>query len=73
MKHDGTFDLKVWADTDFAGTFGQEPSGNAKAVKSRCGCIISFGGAPLVWKSQPISEICLSAAHAECVRLSNSM
>ena len=34
LKHDGTFDLKAWADADFAGTFGQEPSGNAKSVKS---------------------------------------
>ena len=72
MKHDDTFDLKVWADSDFAGTHGQEPSGDAKAVKSRHGCAITFGGAPLVWKSQLISEICLSTAHAECVGLSNS-
>ena len=34
MKHDGAFDLKVWADADFARTFGQEPSGNAESVKS---------------------------------------
>ena len=37
VKHNETCDLKVWADADFAGTFGQEPSGSAKAVKSRCG------------------------------------
>ena len=73
MKHDGTFDLKVWADADFAGTHGQEPSGNAKAVKSRHGCVVTFGGAPSVWKSQLISEICLSTTHAECVGLSNSV
>ena len=34
VRHDGTFDLKVWADADFAGTFGQEPSGSTKAIKS---------------------------------------
>ena len=73
MKHDDAFDLKVWADSDFAGTCGQEPSGDAKAVKSRHGCVITFGGAPLVWKSQLISEICLSTTHAECVGLSNSV
>ena len=72
MKHDGTFDLKVWADLDFAGTCGQEPSGDAKAVKLQHGCAITFGGAPSVWKSQLISEICLSTTHAECVGLSNS-
>ena len=48
-KHNRTFDLKVWADADFAGTFGQEPSGGAKAVKPRCGHVITFGGVPLVW------------------------
>ena len=73
MKHNGTFDLKVWADADFAGTCGQKPSGNAKAAKSRCGHVVTFGGAPLVWKSQLISETCLSATHAECVGLSNSV
>ena len=73
MKHNGAFDLKVWADSDFAGTCRQEPSGHTKAVKSRCRCAITFGGAPLVWKSQLISKICLSATHAECVGLSNSV
>ena len=34
MKHDRTFNLKVWADSNFAGTSGQEPSGSAKSVKS---------------------------------------
>ena len=73
MKHDDAFDLKAWADSDFAGTHGQEPNGDAKAVKSRCGCAITFGGAPSVWKSQLISKICLSTTHAECVGLSNSV
>ena len=41
-------------------------------MRSRCGCIITFGGAPVVWKSQLIKEICLSATHAECVGLSNA-
>ena len=73
MKHDDAFDLKAWADSDFVGTHGQEPSGDAKAVKLRCGCAITFGGAPLVWKSQLISKICLSTTHAEHVGLSNSV
>ena len=73
MKHDGAFDLKVWADADFARTCGQEPSSGAKAVKSQCKCAITFGGAPLVWSSQLISEICLSTTHAEHVGLSNSV
>ena len=72
-KHDGTFDLKVWEDANFAGTSGQEPSESMKAVKSRCRCVITFGGVPLVWRSQLISKICLSTAHAECAGLSNSL
>ena len=40
VKCDGTFDLKAccWADADFAGTSGQEPSGNAEAAELRCRC-----------------------------------
>ena len=73
MKHDGAFDLKVWADADFSGTCRQQPSGSVKAVKSQHGCVIAFGEAPLVWKLELISKICLSATHAECIGLSNSV
>ena len=73
MKHDGAFDLKAWADADFAGTHGQEPSGGAKAVKSKHRHEITFGGAPLIWKSQLISKIRSSTTRAECVGLSNSV
>ena len=74
IKHDGTFDPKAWADADFARMFGQEPSGDAKAAKSRFGCVTAFGGVPsLVWKSQLISEICLSTPHAKHAELSNSL
>ena len=72
MKCDGAFDLKVPADADFARTHRQEPSGGAKAVKSQCGCTITSRGAPSVWKSQLISEICLSTTDAEHIGLSNS-
>ena len=40
---------------------------------SRYGYVITFGGIPLVWKSQLISEICLSTLHAEYVGLSNCL
>ena len=73
MKQNGAFDSKVWVDADFARTCGQKPSGSAKAVKLRHRCVITFGGAPLVWKSQLISEICFSTTHAECIGLSNSV
>ena len=37
------------------------------------GYVISFAGFPLIWKSQLISEICLSTLHAECVALSSAI
>ena len=73
MKHDGTFDLKVWAGADFAGTFGQEPSGSKEAVKSRCRRVVTFGGVPPVWKSQLILKICLITTHAGHAGPSNSL
>ena len=73
MKHNRMFDLKVWEDADFGGTFVEEPSASAKAVKSRHGHVITSGGVPLVWKSQLISKICLSMTNAECAGSSNSL
>ena len=73
VKPNGTFDLKCWVDADFAGLFRQEPDKSPRPVKSRYRCIITFGGVPLVWKSQLISEICLSTLHAEYVGLTNAL
>ena len=73
FKPDGTYQLKCWVDADFAGLFGREPSENPTAAKSRYGHVITFGGIPLVWKSQLISEVCLSTLHAEYVGLSNCL
>lgn len=73
VKPDGTFDLKCWVNADFAGLYGREAYLNPKSVKYRYGCIITFGGVPVVWKSQLISEICSSTTHAEYVGLSNAL
>ena len=73
FKPDGTYNLKTWVDADFAGLYGREPSENKTAARSRYGYIITFGGVPLVWKSQLISEICLSTLHAEYVGLANAL
>ena len=71
FKPDGTFDLKLWVDADFAGTYGSEPSASKKSVKSRYGCVVTFGGVLLWWKSKLIDGVCLSTTHAEYVGLSN--
>ena len=72
VKPDGTCDLVCWVDTDFSGLFKRELESNPNSAKSRHGCIITFGGVPLIWKSQLISEICLSTLHAKYVGLSNA-
>uniref|UniRef100_A0A7S4AV79 Reverse transcriptase Ty1/copia-type domain-containing protein n=2 Tax=Pseudo-nitzschia australis TaxID=44445 RepID=A0A7S4AV79_9STRA len=73
FKPDSTYNLRCWVDADFAGLFGSEPSENPDSARSRYGYIITFGGVPLIWKSQLISEICLSTLHAEYVGLTNAL
>merc|ERR1739836_320304 len=73
VKPDGTYNLFCWTDADLAGMFKQELEWDQNSVKSRYAHIITFGGVPLIWKSQLISEICLSTTHAEYVGLSNSL
>ena len=68
-----SYDLTCWADADFAGLFGGEPPSSRDSVKSRYGCVIEFGGVPLVWKSQLMSETCTSTCHVEYVGLSNAL
>ena len=73
IRLNGQYNLQCWVDADFAGLFGREKDVDPKSVKSRYGYVITFGGVPLVWKSQLISEICMSTTHAEYVGLTNAM
>ena len=73
VKPDGTYDLVCWVDTDFSGLYKRELESDPNSAKSRYGYIITFGGVPLIWKSQLISEICLSTLHAEYVGLANAL
>ena len=43
IKPDGTFNLKCWVDADFAGLHKREPSEDPNSVRSRHGCVITFG------------------------------
>ena len=70
---DDTFNLKCWVDADFAGLYSREPSQNPNAARSRYGYVITFGGVPLIWKSQLIKEICLSTLHAQYVGMANAL
>ena len=69
VKPDGSFNLRCWVDADFSGLHNREPESDSASAKSRYGYNITFAGVPLVWKSQLISEICLSTLHAEYVGL----
>ena len=60
-------------DADFSGLHGRELESDPLSAKSRYGYIVTFAGVPLVWKSQLISEICLSTLHAEYVGLSHAV
>jgi hypothetical protein len=73
VKPNGTYDLETWVDADFAGLHGREPPDDRNNVRSRMGYIITFGGIPLIWRSQLISEICNSTLHAEYVALANAL
>ena len=73
VKPNGTYELETWVDADFAGLHGREHPDDKNSVKSRLGYIITFGGIPLIWKSQLISEICNSTLHAEYVALANAL
>jgi hypothetical protein len=69
VKPNGTFDLKVWVDADFSGMYGREPSDSSDSARSRLGYIIKLGDVLLTWRTNLISEICLSTLEAEYVAL----
>ena len=73
VKPDSTYTLWCWVDADMAGLHGRESDDNPDSACSRYGYVMTFGGVPLVWKSQIIKEICLSTLHAEYVGLANAL
>mmetsp|Transcript_29932 Transcript_29932/g.72557 ORF Transcript_29932/g.72557 Transcript_29932/m.72557 type:complete len:287 (+) Transcript_29932:40-900(+) len=69
----GDLHLKLYVDADFAGLFGQEPSSNIAAAKSRLGFIITLGSIPVLWRSTLLSKVCLSTLEAEYCALSTAL
>ena len=59
VKPDGTFNLTLWVDAEFAGMYGREPSDSAHSAGSRLAYLITLGGLLLTWRPSLISEICL--------------
>ena len=73
VQSDGTYNLNTWVDADFAGLYGREPGDNPNSARSQYGYIATCGGVPVYWKSQLISEICLSTLQAEYVGLVHAL
>ena len=70
VKPDGSFDMKVWTDADFAGLHGREPERSPDSARSRLGGIVTVGGVPITWSSMLMPEVCLSTLEAEYAALS---
>lgn len=63
--------LEVYVNSDFAGSWDRELTGEDQATaRSWHGYIIYFAGMPIVWKSQLQQEIALSSTEAEIAGLS---
>jgi hypothetical protein len=73
IKPNQDLHLELYADADFAGLWGQEDPTDPVSVRSRTGCVITLGGAPILWKSKLQTETALSTMMAEYIALSNSM
>ena len=69
MKPDGTYNLKIWVDADFAGLHGREPAESPSSARSRLGYIMTLGGFPLTWRTTLITSICQSTLEAEYAAL----
>ena len=65
--------LKVYVDADFAGLFGREQGNDPNTARSRLGYVVLLGGVPLTWRSQLMTDVCLSTLEAEYSALSSAL
>jgi len=73
IKLNGTLNLECYVDSDFAGLHGREMDRDATSAKSRTGYIITFGGFPIIWKSQLQTAVALCTMEAEYSALSSAI
>ena len=74
MKPDKTkLRLDCHVDANFAGNWRVLDGDNANSVRSLAGYIVTFGNAPVLWKSKRIQEISLSTMESEYISLSMAM
>ena len=74
MKADPTKGLEIYPDADFAGAWDPELAGeDIDTARSRHGYIVTYAGAPLLWKSQMQGEVALSSTESEFIGLSTAL
>jgi hypothetical protein len=69
VKSDGTYDLKIRVDADFAGLHGRESDEFPNSARSRLGYIMTLGCIPLTWRTTIITAIGQSTLEAEYAAL----
>jgi hypothetical protein len=66
--------FEVYADADFCGNWNVDTANvDPATAKSRAGYAVTLHGAPVIWHSKLISQICLSTTEAEYCCLSQSL
>ena len=65
--------MDVYVDSDFLGLHGKEKRSDPDNVRSRAGYVIMLNGAPIVWCSRLIKDVCLSTMMAEYYALSMAL
>ena len=58
-------EMDCYVDADFPGLRGKEKRSDPDNVRSRAGHVIMLNGAPIVWCSRLIKDVCLSTMMAE--------
>ena len=65
--------FEVYCDSDFAGNWDKEESGDPDTARSRAGYIIMYAGCPVFWASKLSTLIALSTCEAEYQSLSMAL
>ena len=73
IRPDPMRELEVFVDADFSGNWDPMDTGNPDTARSRHGYLITYGGCPIVWKSQLQTEIALSSTESEYTGLSYAL
>ena len=74
MKPDrSNMTLDCHVDADFSGDWDRQDPDDPNGVKSRTGFLLTFAGAPLLWKAVKQDHIALSTMESEYIALSTAM